>query len=311
MRLIGTLPTENDARRLCNYLLTQKIDAHAEEQSDGAWQVWIEHDDDVDRGKAELAAFQAAPNDPRYGSAAAVAKKLREAEAREAQRRRTFYRDMRTSWAQSAGRFGAPVAIVLIALSVLVALATQFGANRDASSFIHLLTYDSAAGPVVVGSKAPMFDSLRQGQVWRLVTPIFIHFGPLHLIFNMMWLWRLGQVIEARIGSLRFLAMVLLIAVISCTAEAGWATAHADYSFFGGMSGVVAGLFGYAWMKHKLQPYMQIHVTDYEVGLMLGWLVICSLGLVGSIANGAHWGGLIVGMLLGSGPWLLQRMKRR
>lgn len=308
MRLIGTLPTESDARRFCDYLLTQKVDAHAEEQaSDGAWQMWIEHDDDLDRGKAELEAFRLAPGDAKYNGASSAAKKLRDAEQKQAQRRRAHYRDVRTSWAQSAiGQYATPAAITLVVLTLLVGVATQFGGNIE-SPVLRALLYDNPfATPE--GGHHSMFNSIRRGEVWRVVTPMFIHFGIFHLVFNMMWLWRLGQVIESRIGSGRFVAMVLIISALSCTAQALWK----DYSFFGGMSGVVAGLFGYAWMKHKLQPYQGIHVTDREVGMMLGWLVICSLPILQmNIANAAHWGGLAVGMVLGVTPYLVRRLRTR
>ncbi len=58
-------------------------------------------------------------------------------------------------------------------------------------------------------------EAILKGQVWRLVTPIFLHLGGAHLLFNMLWFYSLGGVIEVRRGSLKTLAMILFIAVIS------------------------------------------------------------------------------------------------
>src|SRR3954467_13379821 len=45
-------------------------------------------------------------------------------------------------------------------------------------------------------------QSVRSGEVWRLVTPMLLHFGPLHLLGNMMWIYYLGTAIEVRRGTL-------------------------------------------------------------------------------------------------------------
>ena len=55
---------------------------------------------------------------------------------------------------------------------------------------------------------------IRHGQLWRLITPIFIHFGPLHIFFNMLWLRDLGSMIEGRQSSWRLALLVLVIAAV-------------------------------------------------------------------------------------------------
>ena len=303
MRMIGSVPSEVHALRFSDYLLTVEVDVHIEESSAGAWQVWVEHDDDLDKAKAELEQFLTRPDDARYGSAKSAAAKIRKEEEKAAERRRRNYTDVRTSTAISGiARYGTPVAMGLVAICVLIYLAGQID-DTVALQLRTWLLFDITRGN--------MFDDILGGQVWRLVTPMLLHGGLIHLLFNMMWLWRLGQVIESTKGSLFFAVLVLCLSAISCSVQAGWYEFLGTWGLFLGISGVVAGLFGYAWMKHKLQPYEQIHVSDQEVGMMIGWLVICSFGFVGPIANGAHWGGLLAGMAIGAFPWAIRKLRKR
>ena len=59
------------------------------------------------------------------------------------------------------------------------------------------------------------FDPILHGEVWRLVTPIFMHGSLLHIFFNMWWLGDLGTMIEVRRGTLRLAGLVLIAAVVS------------------------------------------------------------------------------------------------
>src|SRR5205085_2056774 len=62
-------------------------------------------------------------------------------------------------------------------------------------------------------------DAIRRGEVWRLVTPILLHFGIAHLVFNMIWLYQLGGLVELRKGHLAMAAIVLASAVVSNLGE--------------------------------------------------------------------------------------------
>lgn len=146
----------------------------------------------------------------------------------------------------------------------------------------------------------PLVD-IRKGQVWRLITPIFLHFGILHIAFNMMWLWQLGMLLEIRFRSLRFLALVGFVAVVSNVCQAFWSGSTA----FGGMSGVVYGLFGFVWLRGKLHPSPEFALTRETVSGMLVWMVVCFTGIVGPIANAAHLMGLVAGAAAGTTNALL------
>jgi GlpG protein len=322
MRMIGTLNKEEDAATFSNYLLTLGIDAHIEEsQSGNDWQVWVEHDDHLDKGRAELDAYRANAKDPRFNAASEAARIRRERD-KAAEKRRQNYTDVRTKWS-GAQRYGTPVAIALILISVAASLLSKFADDPKNPIFQKFLFDDIGRVLVEVPDgyvfKIPpghtMFSSIGRGEVWRLVTPIFLHGSPMHLLFNMMWIWQLGRVIESIKGSKVFLFLVLVTAIVSCSAEAAWAMISPfnpiHWTSFVGMSGVVGGLFGYAWMKGRYQPHERIGVSNYEIGMMLGWFAICTIGLVGAIANTAHWFGLFSGMAIVVVPRFVRRLRRR
>lgn len=153
---------------------------------------------------------------------------------------------------------------------------------------------------------------IQKGQVWRAVTPMFLHFGILHIIFNIMCLWDFGRVLETRFRSLRFLALVLFTAALSNTAQA-----FVSGSNFGGMSGVNYGLFGFLLARSKLHPDPGFIINRQTASMMLIWMVVCFTGLLGNIANTAHVVGFASGGLVGiinalqGGAWALLKRKQQ
>ena len=176
----------------------------------------------------------------------------------------------------------SPITATLLTLSILVSLVSNFGNNFQ---FIHWL---------LISEYTRGLSEVMSGQLWRLFTPIIIHFGVLHIAFNMVWLYQLGSAIEQHYSIKRMAILVIIIAVASNLAQFIWSG-----PMFGGMSGVVYGLLGYVWAQGKFNPYAAIGLNQGIAIMMLIWLVICWLGLVGNIANMAHTVGLVAGILLG------------
>jgi GlpG protein len=143
-----------------------------------------------------------------------------------------------------------------------------------------------------MGEWDPSLPEIRHGEIWRLFTPILIHFSILHILFNMLWLRDLGSMIEARQSSVLLALLVLVIAAGSNLAQVYIGKAPN----FGGMSGVVYGLLGYVWIRGRFDPGSGLFVHQTTVTMMLIWLVACFSGILGPIANTAH----VVGLLMGS-----------
>ena len=188
------------------------------------------------------------------------------------------------------GGYGVGVlTYVLIGICTVVAFYSDWGKNE---TFLQRL-YINESGQTIPGFLPDVFQ---QGEFWRLLTPIFIHGGVLHFLFNMMWLYQLGCMIEARQSPLRLLLLVIVTGIFSNVVQYLVGGPH-----FGGMSGVVYALAGYIWMQGKYDRTSGLGLDQQSVTILLVWLVVCFTGAVGHVANFAHLGGLVSGMAIG---WL-------
>ena len=172
--------------------------------------------------------------------------------------------------------------LLLIFVSIAVAIYSQLGA--ELGKLVPLLISEYR------GNSWSGLIEVQQGEYWRLITPIFIHFGLLHLLFNMMWLWDLSGAIETRWNTVYLTVLVLLIGISSNLCQY-----LMDGALFGGMSGVVYGLLAYLYVLGQLRPELGLRLNPQVMGFMMIWFVICWTGLVGGIANWAHTAGLVVG----------------
>jgi GlpG protein len=323
MRQLTTLPSADVAQTFADYLLTQRIETKLEREADG-WAVWVRDEDQMPRARQELEEFNRNPQDPRFKAATSTATTLRRQKVKVEQ---AYHRRQDRFAARMSGGFSAyPVTVSLIVTCALVSLFSEGGNHltplvQDLSISPYLVQVQelSEGGEEVIGWRRidPGMKPILQGQIWRLLTPIFIHIGFLHLVFNMYWLYILGGAIERRRGRFRYLSLIVVTAVLSNLAQ--YFLGHVDWSVspprlvfspaFGGMSGVVYGLFGYVWMKARFQPELGLGIHPNTVIFMMAWLVLCMTPaihyIIGSgVANAAHVAGLIVGMLIGYVPAL-------
>ena len=195
---------------------------------------------------------------------------------------------------------GAPVTLVLIALSIAGFLILLVNAPLEWLSLFTFTSFSVEDGQVFFGQFGQ--------QYWRLITPAFLHFGWLHIVFNCLWLWELGSRVERQMGALNMIGFFLVIALVSNSAQ----YLFGGPGIFGGMSGVVYGLLGFAWVGATMQPRWVFKPSPAIMLFMVGWLVVCLVGVVevlgfGAVANAAHVGGLLAGAALGATFGLLSR----
>ena len=187
----------------------------------------------------------------------------------------------------------APVTVVVAAVTVTmwllhVALTHLAGVNTD-------LTLGDPGTAI-------------HGQPWRLVTPMIVHFGILHLGLNMLVLWRLGPSVEQIIGSRRFAAAYLLTGVggqIASDLFVGTSALSGGAS--GAIYGIIGVLIGYAlaaWIATSRGRTAEHNWTvnpgavkslAIQAGL---WLVVG--GVIAHVDSAAHAGGAVVGLLFGA-----------
>jgi GlpG protein len=195
-----------------------------------------------------------------------------------------------------------PVTLVLIALSLVGFYIGAIDSRLEA--WLTFFEFDQ------VGRF--LFFSVAEGEYWRLLTPIFLHFSVVHIVFNMLWLWDLGRRVELRQGSWQLLLIVVLIGVGSNVTQA----VFAGPNIFGGMSGVDYGLLGYCWLWGWLRKDPVLYVPRSVMIAMVAIMLLSMTGIVEfmggpSVANAAHVGGLAMGLLLGAYVMLLTRTGRR
>lgn len=201
----------------------------------------------------------------------------------------------------------ARLTVAVLLATLLVAGITLLGDNFSTIRWFSFSDFRIAGEYIHF---TPLAESLAAGQWWRLITPMLVHFGVLHLAMNALWFWELGRRIEIRQGAFTLLGLTLLFALASNVAQ----YLASGPSLFGGLSGVLYGLLGHCWLFQKLAPTPAFQLPRGVVAMMLIWLLVCLSGLIsllgfGSIANAAHIGGLAVGCITGIAGGLLARRR--
>jgi GlpG protein len=297
LRQIGTLPKPLDPKLFTDYLLTLGIKTRVDDRPEG-WSLWIYNEDHVDRARAELQDFLKLPGDPRYSEAVEAARQVRRKEQELEQQYRKNFREVSDLWAYPNFR-RRPVTMALIAISLVVFLVLE--SPKHTSVVEKKLSFSTSYVDAEGRERGNGLSNILHGEVWRLVTPIFLHFGILHVLFNVWAVSSFGTLIELRKGTLRLTILVLVGAVISNLGQYLYMERvdPGEPQMFGGLSGVSCALFGYIWMKGLYEPEEGMILHPNSITFVLLWLAICMTGAVGPIANAAHVVGLIVGVAFG------------
>jgi GlpG protein len=185
-----------------------------------------------------------------------------------------------------------PVTGLTLGLVVLVAIITQLGASLTTAAWLTFY-------PLIIDTQVYLVTGYEHlwRQPWRLISPILLHFGWLHIVFNSLWWLDLGRRIEAQ--SRWVLVMLLLLTGLAGNLAQAWQGA----SLFGGLSGVIYGLLGYIYIIDRFNP-QRYYLPQSILLFMLLWLIlgltdVLSVVGFGSMANMAHLGGLLAGVGFG------------
>lgn len=154
----------------------------------------------------------------------------------------------------------------------------------------------------------PMFEKIRKGEVWRLVTPCFLHYDIFHILFNMIWLLVLGKQMEGRLSPLRYVVFIILAAVVTNTSQYLMSGSN-----FIGFSGVLCAMLTFIWTRQRRAAWEGYELQRSTFGLMIVFILTMFAIQIGSffieinwhqtlspgIANTAHLSGAALGLLLG------------
>ncbi len=346
MRYIGSLGDDKQLETLIAYLVTQKIQVHVDREA-GQRNLWIKNEDHVEAAQQHLQQFLANPTDVQYANVLERASEMLRAEARQRTESRKLIKNY-ASQMRLGPTYRAPLTTALIVLCVVLwaiqwfapPRASMFGGSSERISenaaeptsgnrierMLNSKLYRALAFAAIPPSASQELrgrekDDLRvraynilRGEVWRLVTPVFIHFGPWHLALNLISLFQLGRVLETRYGTIRLLLVMLAIAIISNFLQGvvpvrwdgspvgvlkdGWGV-----SFFGGISGVVFGLLGFAWIKSRYDWKSGFYIPRATMIWAIAWIFLgispLDRQLLGAdMANWAHGAGFLVGIAL-------------
>jgi rhomboid protease GluP len=127
-----------------------------------------------------------------------------------------------------------PVTISLIAINALVfaiiAWQQQSFSLNTSADIIAILHAGANFNPLVM-----------EGEYWRLVSSMFLHYGFFHLAVNMYGLWQLGEFLEPGMGSGRYAILYFI-----CGLAAGIASLFFNVLVSSaGASGAIFGLYGF------------------------------------------------------------------
>jgi membrane associated rhomboid family serine protease len=166
------------------------------------------------------------------------------------------------------------------------------------NAVVFLLTSTSQGGSFGEGGGRLMADlalfgpAVENGELYRLVTSGFIHYGVIHILFNMVILYRFGEMLEPALGPVRFSGLYLASLLVGSFG----ALLLSPNAFTGGASGAVFGLIAAAAIGQH-----QRGIDVWQSGV--GGLIVVNLVLTFVLSNvsiGGHVGGMVGGLLVGA-----------
>ena len=141
---------------------------------------------------------------------------------------------------------------------------------------------------------------ISEGEWWRLVTPVFLHGGLIHLAFNTWVLFDLGPAVEALYGRNKFLVLYVVSGIGGVVASYIWRPMGISIGASGALFGLIGAMIAYGYRRRSSagDSVKNMFVKWAVYGLVFGFIVP-------GIDNAAHIGGMIAGIGFG---WLVTDM---
>jgi membrane associated rhomboid family serine protease len=172
--------------------------------------------------------------------------------------------------------------------------------------FLIQIAVDNLTGGKFTSLFALSVDGLKHYRIYQVLTFQFLHGGILHILFNMLTLFFFGRMVESLLGSREYLKLYLLSGSVGGLLEIGLGLAFPD-RFGQGVAGASAGVCGVIAAMATRSPYERITLILYFIPVTMQARFLLLLEFVGvfvgifgrpnGIANGAHLGGLLMGIV--------------
>lgn len=203
----------------------------------------------------------------------------------------------------------SPVTYIVLGLNVLLFGLSLLVTMRVSQTF----NFMGGISPQVLwrlGARQPF--SILQGQLWRLVMPIFLHGSLLHIAMNSWVLMDVGPQVEEVYGSARYLFLYVTTGIASFVVSTAWALFRyadlighlgergAQSGFFVGIgaSGALMGLIGLMLAITTRRGGAHMRMVRSQLLRWVAYILVFGF-IVPGIDNSAHLGGLAAGFLLG------------
>jgi len=197
----------------------------------------------------------------------------------------------------------APFTLSLIVLCIILAFLAPLNAMTDLTRAMLYPDFSFGTRIIDLDNVRANFSAL---EFLKMISPMLLHGGIIHLAFNMLWLWEFGRRIEAVQASWSLLVLIVFIALVSNTVQ----YLYGGSIYFGGMSGVVYGLFSYIWMWQLFDPKKNLSLPGPLIFFLLLSLVVITVINLDFIADEAHIGGLLTGVVYGAFTAIISRLAR-
>lgn len=177
-----------------------------------------------------------------------------------------------------------PCTLALTVINIAVFIVLSFMGNTENASFMQ-------------SHGACWLPAIREGEYWRLITSMFLHFGAVHLFYNMLCLFTLGDLYERVVGPVRFMIIYLFGGLVGNLVSVVLQMRSGSYAVSAGASGAIFAVIGgllYVVIRRK----GRLGNISLNRMLLMVLLMVAQGFFEKGTDNAAHIGGVVAGFIL-------------